>query len=92
MASQKACLVTGGAGFIGRHLVEQLLADGCRVRVLDIAPGCDFANEVEILKGSIIDEDCVRRALVGIDVLYHVAGDPNLWAPNRSHFAEINFR
>ena len=91
MASQKACLVTGGAGFIGRHLVEQLLADGCRVRVLDIAPGSYFANEVEILQGSIIDEDCVRRALVGIDILYHVAGDPNLWAPNRSHFAEINF-
>lgn len=90
MTSQKACLVTGGAGFIGRHLVEQLLADGYRVRVLDIDRETGFDGEVETLQGCITDSDCVRRALAGVDILFHVAGNPNLWLPKKSDFRLAN--
>ncbi len=90
MTGDKACLVTGGAGFIGRHLVTQLVADGYRVRVLDIATSGQFEQGVEFVHGCITDSDCVRTALSGIDVLYHVAGNPNLWLPDKSHFGLIN--
>jgi dihydroflavonol-4-reductase len=90
MAGARTCLVTGGAGFIGRHLVHQLQTDGHRVRVLDIVEDADLGDDVEIIRGCITDGDCVRRALAGVDVLYHVAGNPNLWLPRKSDFGLIN--
>jgi len=76
-------LVTGGAGFVGSHLVDALLAAGHRVRVLDSlepqvhegdhgAP--DYLNPAaELVRGSVLDVDAVRRALEGIDVVFHQA-------------------
>lgn len=76
-------LVTGGAGFVGSHLVDALLSAGHRVRVLDSleaqvhggnqqAP--DYLNpEAELVRGSVLDVDTVRRALDGIDVVLHQA-------------------
>jgi dTDP-L-rhamnose 4-epimerase len=76
-------LITGGAGFIGSHLADALLARGHRVRALDnLSPqvhGADgtrpdyLDEQVELIRGDVRDPDAVRRALKGIDVVYHLA-------------------
>jgi nucleoside-diphosphate-sugar epimerase len=75
----KAVLVTGGAGFIGSHLVRALLARGDRVRVLDnFSTGKDenlsgLAGPLEILRGDLRDPACVRGAVQEIDTIFHQA-------------------
>lgn len=75
----EVCLVTGGAGFIGSHLVEALTANGQQVRVLD-----DFSTGLrdnlahvqpapEVIAGSVADLDVVERAMAGVGVVYHLA-------------------
>jgi len=75
-------LITGGAGFIGSHLADELLAAGYRVRALDdLSPQVheDGARpeylhpDVELLRGDVRDADAVRRALDGVDVVVHFA-------------------
>jgi nucleoside-diphosphate-sugar epimerase len=73
-------LVTGGAGFIGSHLVEALVARGRRVRVLDdLSTGrrenlAAVAEKVELVVGDIRDLEVCRRACAGVDyVLHHAA-------------------
>lgn len=85
-------LITGGAGFIGRHLVQQLLQRNHQVRVIDIAQmeGV-FPPEVEIFQGSILDETLLIQAMKGIDYLFHLAANPYLWASNKSAFHHINY-
>ena len=56
-------LVTGGSGFIGRHVVSELTADGARVRVVDLKPHPDPA--VDIVTGDIADREVLDRALEG---------------------------
>ncbi len=73
------CLVTGGAGFIGSHLVEGLLSRGDRVRVLDNLSSGKLENlssvldQVELIKGDIQDEAIVQPAMVGVDIVFHLA-------------------
>ena len=73
-------LVTGGAGFIGSHLVEHLLGSGARVVVLD-----NFSNgrrenlpagagtALKVVEGDIVRPAACRRALRGVDTVYHLA-------------------
>jgi UDP-glucose 4-epimerase len=72
-------LVTGGAGFIGSHLVEALVARGAQIRVLD-----DFStgkhenlakveDQIQILEGDIRDPNCCARAVAGVDCVFHLA-------------------
>jgi dTDP-L-rhamnose 4-epimerase len=75
-------LITGGAGFIGSHLADDLMARGHRVRALDsLSPQVHGAAErpaylhadVELLRGDVRDPDAVRRALSGCDAVFHLA-------------------
>jgi len=77
-------LVTGGAGFIGRHLSRELLRRGHAVRVLDslieqVHPGGhppeDFPDDVELIVGDVRDGDAVARALKGADHVVHLAAE-----------------
>jgi UDP-glucose 4-epimerase len=74
-------LVTGGAGFIGSHLVERLLAAGDEVLVLDDLSTGQMANldtviddaRLEVVRGSILDEALVDRVVHGTDRTFHLA-------------------
>ncbi len=79
-----AFLVTGGAGFIGSHLTEELVRRGERVRVLDnfltgkrenLAP---LAGRFELLEGDIRDRAVCERAVQGMDVVLHQAALPSV--------------
>jgi UDP-glucose 4-epimerase len=65
-------LVTGGSGFIGRHVVSQLAADGAQVRVVDLQPHAD--PSVDLVIGDIADPEVLARALHGgCDSIVHLA-------------------
>ncbi|HEY3241159.1 MAG TPA: NAD-dependent epimerase/dehydratase family protein [Acidimicrobiia bacterium] len=70
-------LVTGGAGFIGSHLVEALLARGDRVRVFDdLSNGFadNVAADADLVVGDVSDYDAVTRAVQDVDIVFHQAG------------------
>lgn len=78
----KKVLITGGAGFIGSHVAEELLANGYAVRVLDaldaqVHESDGFpdwlSREVERLEADIRDPEAVARALSGVDCVVHLA-------------------
>jgi dihydroflavonol-4-reductase len=83
-------LVTGGSGFIGRHVVAALAADGEDVRVLDVAPPRAPVAGVEYLTGSVHDPAAAERALEGVDFLYHLAGIAHLWRRDPLDFDRVN--
>jgi dTDP-L-rhamnose 4-epimerase len=79
----KHILITGGAGFIGSHLADELLSHGYSVRALDhLSPQVHgnrkkrpdyLADDVELMVGDVRDPSTVRKALDGIDAVYHYA-------------------
>lgn len=75
----KKALVTGGAGFIGSHLVDALVQQGCTVRVLDNLSGGSLANiahqknHIEFVKGDIRDPDMLGRMAAECDIIFHQA-------------------
>lgn len=77
----KKVLVTGGAGFIGSHLVDQLIKEGCHVRVIDNLVNGRIENishlskndKFEFFRGSVTDPFDVTQAMKDIDVVFHLA-------------------
>lgn len=80
----KRALVTGGAGFIGSHLVEGLLARGDAVRVLDnFATGRrenldKVLTDIELIEGDVRNLTTVRNAMRNVDVVFHEAALPSV--------------
>ncbi len=77
-------LITGGAGFIGSHLIEALIQRGARVRVLDnFSTGrreniASLLDRIEVVEGDIRDLNTVRRAMEGVDFVLHQAALPSV--------------
>src|SRR5437588_8720128 len=79
----KRVLITGGAGFIGSHLADELLAQGYTVRIFDNlspqvhgpAPSVpDYLDsDVEFVAGDVRDIEALRKALKGVDAVFHLA-------------------
>ena len=75
----KKALVTGGAGFIGSHLVDALLSDGCQVVVLDNLTTGRLSNlehvidKISFHKGDIRDRETLANAVKGCEVVFHQA-------------------
>jgi dihydroflavonol-4-reductase len=94
MGQARPVLVTGGAGFIGSHLVNSLLAGGTSVRVLE-HPEAAVAHlpldGIEVVRGDIRNRDAVASAVCGCELVYHLAANPQLWTQRRGHFRQVNF-
>jgi dihydroflavonol-4-reductase len=86
-------LVTGGGGFIGSHLVNQLVKAGEAVRVLE-QPAADVRHlpidAIELVRGDIRRAQEVRDAVRDCHQVYHLAANPNLWTRDRRDFDAVN--
>lgn len=67
-------LVTGGTGFLGKHLVPKLLEDGHSVRLLSRSSPSALSPDVEWAAGDLKSAEDVRRAVSGVELIYHLAG------------------
>jgi UDP-glucose 4-epimerase len=92
-------VVTGGAGFIGSHIAAALSNSGARVRVLDdLSTGHrenleEIGGDIDFIQGSVADEELMRKALEGAEVVYHEAAIPSVprsvEAPRQTHIASV---
>ncbi len=81
-------LVTGGTGFLGRHLVERLLLENRQVVVLARRPAPDLvARGVRFVQASLDDPRAVRAACAGVDRVFHVAAKVGVWGPYADFFS-----
>ena len=99
-AQMSLFLVTGGAGFIGSHLVEGLLSRGKKVRVLDdFSTGkrknlAHMIDQIELIEGDICKPEDCRKAVEGVSVVFHEAAIPSVPKsvadPVSSHRANVD--
>lgn len=81
-------LVTGGGGFLGRYICEQLIARGDRVRSFGRGAYPELeAIGVEVMRGNISDADAVSQACQGVDCVFHVAARPGVYVQPAPYYA-----
>lgn len=74
----KTALVTGGSGFLGSHIADELADRGYRVRILDTSASPWLRAGQELIQGDILDPAVVRRAAAGVECVFHLAGFSDL--------------
>jgi len=86
-------VVTGATGFIGAHIVRELLREGAAVKVL-VRQGSERRNlagvSVEIVEGDLLDKPSLIKVLSGCDTLFHAAADYRLWTRNPAAMYAVN--
>lgn len=90
-------LVTGGAGFIGSHTVDRLIAEGNSVKILDnlqkpvhLKGKPDFVNkDAEFILGDVRDKDILEKSMRGVDAIYHFAAYQD-YLPDFSTYFHVN--
>ncbi len=84
MSFTSKVLVTGGAGFIGSHLADELIRQGARVNIIDnFATGFrenleEIKGDFDFIEGDINDDAAVAKAIQGVDVVFHEAALPSV--------------
>ena len=77
-------LVTGGAGFVGSHLVDCLIEAGHKVRVFDnMSSGREsflshHGDSIDMVKADLLDLDAVKNAMNNVDLVFHLAANPDI--------------
>ena len=100
MALTGIAVVTGGAGFIGSHIVDALTRNGLRVRVIDdLSTGHrenleEITGDVDFTEGSVADEQLLKKVLDGAELVFHEAAIPSVPRsvehPRQSHVASVD--
>ena len=77
-------LVTGGAGFVGSHLVDCLIKDGHKVRIFDnmssgqISFLSHHGDKIDIIEADLLDLNAIKSAMEGVDLVFHLAANPDI--------------
>ncbi|HEX3281808.1 MAG TPA: SDR family oxidoreductase [Pyrinomonadaceae bacterium] len=100
MALTGLALVSGGAGFIGSHIASGLIKSGARVRIIDdLSTGYrenldEIGGDVDFIQGSLADEAALRRAIAGVELVFHEAAIPSVPRsvenPRQTHIASVD--
>lgn len=85
-------LVTGGGGFLGRYIVEQLQSRGDEVRIFSRGTYPELAaSGITVCQGDLSDTTALSQAVDGVDAVFHVAAIPGIWGP-ADRYLRINTR
>ncbi|MBP7140752.1 MAG: NAD-dependent epimerase/dehydratase family protein [Opitutaceae bacterium] len=80
MKSPSRTLVTGGTGFLGRHLVERLISQGRSIAIFARTPAPDLERKgVTFIQGSLTDPNAVQAACAGVGTVFHIAARVGVW-------------
>tara|TARA_B110000914_G_scaffold54904_1_gene47542 strand:+ start:2069 stop:3043 length:975 start_codon:yes stop_codon:yes gene_type:complete len=85
--------ITGGTGYIGAHLIKELISQGHQVHALvrNIEKATQLPKEGLLLfKGDLGDSESIKEAMKGCDQVYHMGGDASIWAKDSSRYYTIN--
>jgi nucleoside-diphosphate-sugar epimerase len=82
---EEKILITGATGRVGKHLVDSLIKQGEKVRVL-IREGMIENEQVEIFYGDLLNKESLKKAVEGVDVIYHLAAVVDYLAPEEVMF------